>query len=162
MFDVQPQLLYSSGARGGGRQSKVLHEVYAVNPRSIMGFFHGILSRDSLTGFFHGIFFMGFFHGILSRDFSTEIFHGILSRDNVSVNYHTVVSDENVGIGAVLYQGLVLGEDYRVVNFHVWSYWMMVYGGGPSIGRASKDIYSRRAIGKELSAEVAVRHSATS
>lgn len=47
-----------------------------------------------------------------------------------------------------LRQGLVLGEDYRVVNFNVWRYWLMVYGGGPSIGRAAKDIYSRPAIGE--------------
>ncbi len=44
-------------------------------------------------------------------------------------------------------QGLVLGEDYRLVNYNVWKYWLLVYGGGPSIGRASKDIYSHSAIG---------------
>ncbi|CAM9466034.1 unnamed protein product [Ectocarpus sp. 12 AP-2014] len=43
-------------------------------------------------------------------------------------------------------KGLVLGEDYRLVNYNVWTYWLLVYGGGPSIGRASKDIYGRSAI----------------
>lgn len=41
----------------------------------------------------------------------------------------------------------MLGEDYRVVNYNVWKYWLLVYGGGPSIGRASKDIYGLPAIG---------------
>lgn len=41
----------------------------------------------------------------------------------------------------------MLGEDYRLVNYNVWKYWLLVYGGGPSIGRASKDIYSKSAIG---------------
>ncbi|CAM9339819.1 unnamed protein product, partial [Laminaria digitata] len=45
----------------------------------------------------------------------------------------------------LFWQGLVLGEDYRVVNFNVWKYWRLVYGGGPSIGRPSKNIYSRSA-----------------
>ncbi|CAM9126790.1 unnamed protein product, partial [Hapterophycus canaliculatus] len=44
-------------------------------------------------------------------------------------------------------EGLVLGEDYRLVNYNVWKYWLLVYGGGPSIGRASKDIYGCSAIG---------------
>ncbi|CAN0444036.1 unnamed protein product, partial [Scytosiphon promiscuus] len=39
-------------------------------------------------------------------------------------------------------------EDYRLVNYNVWKYWLLVYGGGPSTGRASKDIYGRPAIGK--------------
>lgn len=47
-------------------------------------------------------------------------------------------------------QGLALGEDYRLVNYNVWTYWRLVYGGGPSIGRASKDIYGRSAIGTRL------------
>lgn len=45
-------------------------------------------------------------------------------------------------------KGLVLGEDYRVVNYNVWKYWLMVYGGGPSVGRSSKNIYGRSAIGE--------------
>ncbi|CAM9509599.1 unnamed protein product, partial [Choristocarpus tenellus] len=42
--------------------------------------------------------------------------------------------------------GLVLGQDYRVVNHNVWRYWMLVYGGGPCLGRSTKDIYSMPAI----------------
>jgi hypothetical protein len=32
--------------------------------------------------------------------------------------------------------------DYRVVNYNVWTYWVAVHGGGPSVTRKGREIYS--------------------
>lgn len=42
---------------------------------------------------------------------------------------------------------LVLGVDYRSINYNMMRFLVAVHGGGPWISRRDKDIYSRRAIG---------------
>ena len=37
---------------------------------------------------------------------------------------------------------LVLAKDYRCINYNVWRFYELVYGGGPCIARLEDDIYS--------------------
>lgn len=41
-----------------------------------------------------------------------------------------------------LKDGLVRNKDYKMANEYVWNFLYYVYGGGPSIVRKEKDIYS--------------------
>jgi hypothetical protein len=55
--------------------------------------------------------------------------------------------EDDAGIARLVpVPGLKIGHHYRVVNYNVWQYWMMVYGGGPNVGRKRRDIYSSPAI----------------
>lgn len=75
--------------------------------------------------------------------------HPLTRESNTQMNLKSVQNIEwsNLCSPPHLTKGLVLGEDYRLVNYNVWKYWSLIYGGGPSIGRASKDIYGLSAIG---------------